>query len=73
MLFDVTARAFYRATGQPAAAQSRVERIDTATNRLFTKARTIVDVKAAYEAFWNDLNPDSEHVVFVSQVVRVEK
>ena len=70
MIVDVKAQAFSRLTGEPTG-EPRVERIDTQENRLFERCVTILDVKAAYEAFWNDLNPGSEDVVFVQQITMV--
>jgi hypothetical protein len=73
--YVVTARAFDRETGEPAPTRitdhpdgSRDETIDVATNALFAGCETILEVKRKYESFWNDLNPNSEHVVFVSKV-----
>lgn len=63
----VTAQAFNRATGEPNGV-ARDETIDLDTNQLFKHCKTWLDVKKAYESFWNDLNPDSEDVVMVSNV-----
>lgn len=67
MKYAVTAQAFDRFTGA-ALARPRVEVIDTTANVLFAGADSIMLVRAAYEAFWNDLNPLSEEVVFVQRV-----
>lgn len=67
MKYDVLAQAFDRSNGFPAG-PARVERIDPTDNRLFKSAKSIMDVKEAYEDFWNELNPTSPHVVFVQQV-----
>lgn len=67
VLAVVTAQAFDRKTGRPVGA-ARDEVINLATNRLFKGCETWVDVKKAYEAFWNDLNPLSEEMVIVSAV-----
>lgn len=67
MKFNVTAQAFDRFTGEEMG-ESRTEVVDTVENALFSGLTRIVQVKAAYEAFWNELNPNSEAVVFVSKV-----
>ena len=68
--WDVKARAFNRMTGKPAASKSRIEQVNS-SNSLFEKCILPYEVKTAYESFWNELNPLSEHVVFVSQVTPV--
>lgn len=65
--YVVTAQAFDRGTGEPKG-DSRDEVINIKTNKIFADAKTILDIKKAYEAFWNDLNPSSREVVFVSSV-----
>ena len=69
MKFDVTARAYNRISGARVGVE-RTERVDT-NNSLFESCRTILNVKQKYEAFWNDLNPNSAEVVFVVEVKRV--
>jgi len=69
--YDVTARAFDRKTGN-IVGKERTERIDTVTNELFKGIKTIVGIKTKYESFWNDLNPNSREVVFVSRVKRIK-
>lgn len=68
MKYAVTAQAFNRATAKPAGV-SRTEVVDSRANVLFTRCTSFIEVKDAYEAFWNKLNPNSEAVVFVSQVI----
>lgn len=68
MKYAVTAQSFDRDTSKPSGRQ-RTEVINTDTNPIFGKCRNFVDVKSAYEAFWNELNTRSSHVVFVSQVI----
>ncbi|KKL90600.1 hypothetical protein LCGC14_1903030 [marine sediment metagenome] len=68
--YKVWARSFDRKTGVPTASE-RTEIIDTKTNELFNGAKTIVDVKNAYESFWNELDPMTKDIVFVSQVAVV--
>jgi hypothetical protein len=63
----VTARAANRETGEPVS-EPRDEEIDLDHNQLFKHCKTWMDVKKAYEAFWNDLNPRSKEVVLVSSV-----
>lgn len=63
----VTAQAFNRATGEPNGV-ARDEEVDLDSNQLFKHCKSWLDVKKAYESFWNDLNPDSEDVVMVSNV-----
>lgn len=67
--WDVLGGSYARSTGEPVGS-TRVERIDT-NNSLFAACETIMDVKAKYEWFWNELNPDSEEVVFVHQITPV--
>lgn len=55
----IFARAFDRETGEPRG-EERGEEIDTSTNE--------IDVKKAFEAFWNDLNPHSSEIVFVQRI-----
>ena len=68
--YDVTARAFDRETGD-IVGEERIERVNTVTNELFWGVETIIDVKKQYEEFWNDMNPHSKEIVFVSRVERV--
>jgi hypothetical protein len=70
MRYIVTAQAFNRESGTPASPAPRDEVIDTDDNSLFESCNTIMDVKQAYERFWNDLNPRSREVVFVQSVRR---
>lgn len=65
--FAVIAKAFDRHTGYPVG-NARKEIIDTKENALFTGCKTILDVKYAYEAFWNELAKDSTEIVFVLRV-----
>lgn len=67
--WNVTARAYNRISGN-AVGQERIETVNT-SNPLFSKCKTIMDVKAVYERFWNDLNPESREVVFVIQVMSI--
>ena len=69
--YDITARAFDRETGN-VVGEERVERINTANNDLFKSMETIMDVEKQYEEFWNDMNPHSKEIVFVSRVERVD-
>lgn len=70
MKFNVTAQSFDRKTGA-VSGKERVELIDTKTNLLFRRCRTESDVWATYQAFWNDLNPQSKDVVKVSCVEKM--
>jgi len=63
----VLAAAFYRETGEPAGSP-REEEIVLAENEMFKDCKTIVDIHRRYESFWNDLNPDSDAVVFVQSI-----
>ena len=65
--YDVTAQAFNRATGEQEG-KSRTEKVDAKTNPIFKKCKTIMDIHDAYESFWNDMNPNSQEIVFVSKV-----
>lgn len=49
--------------------EPRYERIDTATNEIFKGCKTAAQVEAAYEAFWNNLNPNPAHTVKVMDIV----
>lgn len=69
--WDVLAQSQCRHTGKPIAV-ARTERVDT-SNSLFASCRTIMDVKEAYEAFWNLLNPNSPQVVFVHGITPVAR
>jgi len=69
MLFYVTALARDRETNE-VVGESRIEMIDTDTNSLFTGIDTEQGVKEKYESFWNDLNPNSDEVVCVTDVIR---
>lgn len=68
---NVRAQEFYRATGAPRG-DSRVELIDVETNRLFRGCSSVLDIKSAYERFWNGVDPASEGVVFVQEISIVE-
>jgi hypothetical protein len=63
----VTANAFNRETGEEVS-NPRRETIDLEKNELFQNCETILDIKKAYESFWNELNPRSLEIVFVSKV-----
>lgn len=65
--WSVTARAFDRNTGLGVSAP-RTEIVNS-KNILFQHCKDPVDVKTAYERFWNDLNPESTDIVFVSEVL----
>ena len=65
--WSVTAAAFNRLTGIPVG-EARTEVVDS-DNVLFSRCELPMDVKNAYESFWNNLNEASEHVVFVSMVM----
>jgi len=71
MEYKVTAQSFDRQTGQPIS-DKRAEIIDTRTNSLFQNANTLLEVKEAYERFWNYLRPKSKEIVLVSKVVQQE-
>ena len=68
--WNVLAQAFNRKTGMTIQ-NSGVEEVST-ENTIFTNCVSIMDVKKKYESFWNDLNPESEHVVFVQQITPIE-
>lgn len=65
--WSVNASSFNRETGMRMCV-ARIEVVDN-HNALFARCDSIVDVKTAYERFWNDLNPKSANVVFVSEVL----
>lgn len=65
--YKVTGQAFNRITGMPMG-KTRTEVIDVSKNVLFKGANSVIDVKKAYESFWNELNPRSKEVVFVKRI-----
>ena len=65
--WKVTAQSFDRITGDWNCI-ARTEIINT-DNILFADCILPIDVKTVYESFWNDVNPISESVVFVQEVV----
>lgn len=70
MIFKVTASGYKRhGSDQPFA--THTEEVDTETNELFKHCTDTDDVRRKYESFWNDLNPNSEDVVYVDSVEKV--
>ena len=67
--WKVVGRAFDRITGEPVGSP-RVEIVDIA-NMIFAGCVRPLEVKMAYEAFWNELNSNSAEVVFVSEVTPI--
>ena len=63
----VTASAFCRKSGK-SVSDERAEKIDLKKNILFKNCKNVLDIKKTYESFWNETNPISEHIVFVSSV-----
>ncbi len=70
MRYEVTAVAINRRTREQVGA-ARTEKIDTATNIIFSSCDTPLDVEQAYESFW-DINPLSTEVVKVISVRRIK-
>jgi hypothetical protein len=68
--YIVKAQAYNRKTQEPVG-QSREEEIDVSTNQLFKTVTNIGDVEAAYEAFWNELDPTSNEIVKVISITAV--
>lgn len=66
-LFFVLAQSFNRKTAKPDGS-AREELINIKKNKLFKHCKTVLDVKEAYESFWNHLNPTSESIVFVQSI-----
>ena len=66
-IFDVIAQSFNAETGLPNG-PARTERIDTETNRLFRKVTNLRQIHKAYERFWNELNQQPEHFIFVQSI-----
>jgi hypothetical protein len=64
MKWNVTAVAMDRSTRQMKALP-RVELINTNTNILFKGCKTPIQVEQVYEAFWNELNLQSDEIVKV--------
>lgn len=72
MLWKVTAIARCRISREiVGGGRPRDERINTITNPLFKDCDTPAKVEEAYHAFWNDLNPKSEHIVTVVNVTEI--
>jgi hypothetical protein len=71
MKFIVTAVAISRKTRRRVG-KARTEVIDTATNTMFDGVTDASAVEVRYEAFWNDVNPDSPDIVKVVDVREVE-
>jgi len=65
--YIITAQAFNRISGRPVGI-SREEKIDILSNMIFTGASTVLEIKTAYENWWNNLNPNSNEIVMVSSV-----
>lgn len=63
----VRARSFDRQTGKPKA-KPRNEKISLKKNELFQGCNTVLDIKTAYETFWNELNAHSSEIVFVHKI-----
>ena len=63
----ITAAAVDRATGRQIS-QPSDEEIDLSSKDMYKNCRTWQDVKEAYEAFWNDTNPNSAEMVLVHGV-----
>jgi hypothetical protein len=71
-IVNVTAQAFDAKTGK-AIAQPRTEEINLLTNSLFNTCNSLLDVKEAYENFWNRLSPNqTKEIIFVQQLVWVK-
>lgn len=64
---DVTAQAFSRADGTPIGV-ARTETIDVDNNELFQGCDSVLSIKTVFERFWNNLNPNSEEIVFVQRI-----
>lgn len=62
---SVTAQSFDRQTGKSVCA-SRVEDISV-NNAMFSRCRTVLEIKEKYEGFWNKLNDHSD-LVFVQKI-----
>lgn len=70
MKFAVTAVSMSRRTRRRIG-KSRVEIIDTKENQLFWGLSEPEDIEKKYQAFWNDLNPQSPEIVKVLDVREV--
>jgi hypothetical protein len=66
--YVVFGQAFNRQTGKPVG-KPRQETIDSNKNEIFAKATTVLEVKNAYESFWNEMNPHSSEIVMVKKIV----
>lgn len=73
MKYDVVCRAFHPVTGDPLMKGSRTERVDTATNPIFKDCKSILQVKDAYESFWNHLTSYPREIVMVCRVKPVQE
>ena len=70
--YKVRAQSFDRKTNKPIS-QPREEVINIANNKIFNRVRSIGDIEATYESFWNDLNQNSEHIVKVISITAVNE
>ncbi|KKL90720.1 hypothetical protein LCGC14_1901860 [marine sediment metagenome] len=72
MLYAVRAKSYKRGL-MAGVGTERVEIIDTGTNEIFAGVPPDpFDIRARYEHWWNDLNPHSTDVVFVTSVDSIE-
>jgi len=71
MKFAVTAVAMSRRTCRRTG-KSRVEIINTKVNDLFKKCTDPCVIMGKYEAFWNELNPESGEIVKVVDIREVK-
>jgi len=69
--YDVKAYAVNRYTGI-SVSPVKVERIKPRENKIFKDCYTVLDVKEAYENFWNHLNGMSNEIVFVTEIKTIE-
>ena len=70
MKFKVTAVSMSRDTRRQQC-KPRKEVVDTKTNELFRGCTNAIQVEQGYEAFWNELNPRSAHIVKVIDVQQI--
>lgn len=74
MKYDVYAKSFNPQTGEEIPSKrTEPERIDTNDNILFAHCRSILDVKEAYENFWNRMATKPSALVFVTKIVPIKE
>lgn len=72
MIVKIISQSFNPTTGKPKN-NPREETIDTSTNQLFVKCRTLVEVVECYYHFWNKFPTYHTELVLVQSISVVKK